>query len=98
MLSPSAQQGNDGQEQMGLIVALNRLLLGPQHWCTAHMSSSDGILLSRLPHSTSFIIVDNDSTIPTSYHGAATLLAADTSFHLNNVLVAPAIVPDLSVR
>lgn len=81
---------------MGLIVALNWFLLGSSTLVPPPTSSSDGILLSRLPHSTSFIIVDNDSTIPTSYHGAATLLAADTSFHLNKVLVALAIVPDFA--
>ena len=63
------------------------------------MSSSDGILLSRLPHSDSFITVGNGSTIPISYHSTSTLSEADTIFHLNNILIAPVLVRNLlSVR
>ena len=63
------------------------------------MSPSDGILLSRLPRSDSFITVGNGSNIPTSCRGTSTLSAANTTFHLNNVLVAPTLVRNLlSVR
>jgi hypothetical protein len=62
---------------------------------TAHMSSSDGILLSHLPHFDSFITIGNGSTIPISCHGTSTLSAIDTTFHLNNVLIAPALVRNL---
>ena len=59
------------------------------------MSSSDGILLFRLPHSDSFITFANGSNIPISCHGTSTLLAADTTFDLNNVLIAPSLVRNL---
>jgi len=59
------------------------------------MSPSDGILLSRLPHSDFFITVGNGSNIPISYRGTSTLSATNTTFHLNNVLVAPALVRNL---
>jgi hypothetical protein len=59
------------------------------------MSPSDGILLSRLSHSDSFITVGNGSNIPISCHGTSTLSAANTTFQLNNVLVAPALVRNL---
>jgi hypothetical protein len=62
---------------------------------TAHMSSSDGILLSSLPHFDSFITVGNSITIPISCHGTSTLSAVDTTFHLNNVLIAPALLRNL---
>jgi hypothetical protein len=63
------------------------------------MSSSNGILLSCLPHFDSFITVGNGSTILVSYHGTSTLSTANTTFHLNNVLIAPALVRNLlSVR
>lgn len=59
------------------------------------MSSLDGILLSRIPHSNSFITIGNYSTFLTSYKGTSTLLVANTSFHLKNVHVALALVCDL---
>ena len=63
------------------------------------MSSSDGILLSRLPHSDCFNTVGNSSTIPIYCRGTSTLSVANTTFHLNNILVAPALVQNLlSVR
>ena len=63
------------------------------------MSPSDGILLSRLPHSDSFITVGNGSNIPISCRGTSTLSVANTTFHLNNVLVALALVRNLlSIR
>jgi hypothetical protein len=62
---------------------------------STHMWPSDGILLFRLPHSDSFITVGNGSNIPISYHGTSTLSTANTTFHLNNVLVARALVRNL---
>ena len=59
---------------------------------TSHMSSSDGILLTRLPPSSPFIIVGNGQSIPVISRGTFTLPIADASFSLNNVLVAPALV------
>jgi hypothetical protein len=91
--------------QASIIAAMNQLALQDSNpWvldtgATAHMSSSDGILLSRLPHSDSFITVGNGSTIPISCRGTSTLSAADTTFHLNNVLITPAFIRNLlSVR
>ena len=63
------------------------------------MSSNDGILLSRLPHSPSFTTVSNGNSIPISCRGTSTIPIADHNFQLNNVLVAPHLVRNLlSVR
>ena len=102
---PPPQPGTGPWNQAGLVAALNQLSLqGSNHWvldtgASTHMSPSDGILLSRLPHSDSFITVGNGSNIPTSCRGTSTLSAANTTFQLNNVLIAPALVWNLlSVR
>jgi hypothetical protein len=58
---------------------------------TSHMASSDDILLTRLPHSSS-ITVGNGHSIHVVSRGTSILPTANTSFHLNNILVAPNIV------
>ena len=62
---------------------------------TSHMASSDGILLTRLPPYSSSITVGNGHSIPVVSRGTSILPTANTSFHLNNVLVAPDIVRNL---
>jgi hypothetical protein len=88
-----------------MIVALNQMALqGSSPWvmdsgATSHMSSNDGILLSRLPSPPSAIIVGNGQSIPISGHGTSSLHIADRLFHLDNVLVAPQLTRNLlSVR
>ena len=102
--APSPQQ-HGGWDQAGLVAALNQMSLqGPSPWvldtgATAHMSSSDGILLSHLPPPPSGITVGNGTTIPVTCSGTSTLSSPNSIFHLNNVLVAPALVRNLlSVR
>jgi hypothetical protein len=66
---------------------------------SAHMSSSDGILLQRLPPSTSSILVGNGTSIPVTSTGHSILSTNASNFALNNILVAPSIVRNLlSVR
>jgi len=66
---------------------------------TSHMASLDGILLTRLPPCSSSIIVGNGHSIPVVSHGTSILPTANTSFHLNNILVAADIARNLlSVR
>ena len=63
------------------------------------MSSSDGILLQRLPTSISSVLVGNGSSIPVACHGHSILSTKTSNFALNNVLVVPSIVQNLlSVR
>lgn len=63
------------------------------------MSSSDGILLHRLPTSISSIMVSNGTSIPVTSRGHSVLSTASSNFALNNVLVDPSIVRNLlSVR
>ena len=59
------------------------------------MASSDGILLTHLPPYSSSITMGNGHSIPVVSHGTSILPTANTSFHLNNVLVAPDIVRNL---
>jgi hypothetical protein len=55
--------------------------------------------MSRLPSPTFGITVGNGTTIPITCRGTSTLSSSSTTFHLNNVLVAPALVCNLlSVR
>ena len=62
------------------------------------MSSSDGILLSRLPPP-SGITIGNGTINPITSRGTSILSSPNTLFHLNNVLVAPDLVRNLlSVR
>jgi len=91
--------------QVVLIATLNQMALqGANPWvpdtgATSHKSSNDDILLSRLPHSSSYITVGNGSSIPICSRGTSTLSIADHIFQLNNVLVAPHLVRNLlSVR
>jgi len=105
---PSKYGAPGGWDQAGLIAALNQMVLQGAHganpWvldtgATSHMSSNDGILLSRLPHLPSSITVGNGTSIPISCRGTSTIPIADHTFQLNNVLIAPHLVRNLlSVR
>jgi hypothetical protein len=96
---PMAEQG--GWDQAGLIAALNQMSLqGSSPWvldtgATSHMSSSAGILLSRLPPPSFGITVGNGTTIPITCRGTSTLSSPTSTYRLNNVLVAPALVRNL---
>jgi hypothetical protein len=91
--------------QAGLIAALNQMNLQDQHpWvmdsgASSHMSSSDGILLSRHPSSHSSITIGNGQTLPISCRGESTLHTPESNFPLHNALVVPSLVHNLlSVR
>jgi len=103
--APASYPAPSGWDQVVLIATLNQMALqGANPWvpdtgATSHKSSNDGILLSRLPHSSSYITVGNGSSIPICSRGTSTLSIADHIFQLNNVLVAPHLVRNLlSVR
>jgi len=103
--APASYPTPGGWDQASLIAALNQMALqGANQWvldtgATSHMSSNDGILLSRLPHSPSYISIGNGSSISICSRGTSTLSIADHIFQLNNVLVAPHLVHNLlSVR
>src|SRR6185295_17771444 len=92
-------------DQAGLIAAFNQMAVqGNSPWVldtgtTSHMSSNDGILLSRLSHSPSFITVGNGNSIPISCRSTSSIPIADYLFQLDNVLIAPHLVRNLlSVR
>ena len=59
------------------------------------MSSTDGILLSRLPPSHSSITVGNGHTLPITCRGNSTLTTPTSSFQLNNILVVPSLIRNL---
>jgi hypothetical protein len=66
---------------------------------SSHMSSSDGILLSRHPSSHSSITDGNGQTIPISYRGESILHTPESNFPLHIVSVVPSLVHNLlSVR
>ena len=66
---------------------------------SGHMSSTDGILLSRLPPSHSSITVGNGHTLLVTCRGNSTLSTPTSSFQLNNILVVPSLIRNLiSVR
>ena len=92
-------------DQAGPIAALNQMAEQRNSpWvldtgATSHMSSNDGILLSRLPSPPSSITVGNGQSIPIFGRGTSLLQIADRPFHLDNVLVAPQLTRNLlSVR
>ena len=92
-------------DQAGLIAALQQMSVqGSSPWvmdsgASSHMTSSDGILLKRLPTSISSILVGNGTSIPVTSHGHSVLATTASTFALNNVLVVPSIVQNLlSVR
>ena len=62
---------------------------------SSHMSTTDGILLSRLPPSASSITVGNGQTIPITCRGESVLPTAASVFALSNVLVVPSLVRNL---
>ena len=62
---------------------------------SSHMSTTDGILLSRLPSSHYFITVGNGQTIPITCRGESILPIAASNFVLSNVLVVPSLVRNL---
>ena len=103
--APASYPAPGGWDQAGLIAALNQMAEQRNNpWvldtgATSHMSSNDGILLSRLSHSPSFITVGNGNSIPISCRGTSSIPIADYLFQLNNVLIAPHLVRNLlSVR
>lgn len=62
------------------------------------MSSTDDILLSRLPPSHS-ITVGNGHTLPVTCRGNSTLTTPTSCFQLNNILVVPSLIRNLiSIR
>ena len=102
---PPMQQSQPNWDQAGLIAALNQLSVqSPSPWvldtgATSHMSSTDGILVTRLPNSHTFITVGNGHTIPVICRGTSFLPIGTTKFDLKNILVAPSLVRNLlSVR
>nr|AAN34944.1 Putative retroelement [Oryza sativa Japonica Group] len=102
---PPMQQSQPNWDQAGLIAALNQLSVqSPSPWvldtgATSHMSSTDGILDTRLPNSYTFITVGNGHTIPVICHGTSFLPIGTTKFDLKNILVAPSLVRNLlSIR
>jgi hypothetical protein len=103
--APSPYGPSGGWDQANLIAALNQMAIqGQSPWvmdsgATSHMSSNDGILLSRLPSPPSSIMVGNGHSIPVSSRGTSSLHLADRTFHLHNVHVAPQLARNLlSVR
>jgi hypothetical protein len=62
---------------------------------SAHMHSSDGILLSRLLAAHSSITVGNGAHIPVTSRGSSILKIDMSNFTLNNILVAPSLVHNL---
>jgi hypothetical protein len=102
---PPMQQSQPNWDQAGLITALNQLSVqSPSPWvldtgATSHMSSTDDILVTRLPNSHTFITVGNGHTIPVICRGTSFLPIGTTKFDLKNILVAPSLVRNLlSVR
>jgi len=91
---PSAYGTPGGWDQASLIAALNQMAIqGSNPWvmdtgATSHMSSNDGILLSRLPSQPSSITVGNGQSIHVLSRGTSFIQIADRPFHLDNVLVA----------
>nr|ABA94365.1 retrotransposon protein, putative, unclassified [Oryza sativa Japonica Group] len=94
---PPIQQSQPNWDQAGLIAALNQLSVqSPSPWvldteATSHMSSTDGILVTRLPNSHTFITVGNAHTIPVICRGTSFLPIGTTKFDLKNILVAPSL-------
>jgi hypothetical protein len=106
MLGPSPPQAQQQRwDQAGLIAALQQMSvqgtspLVMDSGATSHMTSSDGILLSRLPTFVSSILVGNGTSILVTSHGHSVLSTTASTFALNNVIVIPTIVQNLlSVR
>jgi hypothetical protein len=66
---------------------------------SSHMTSTDGILLSRLPPSYTSITVGNGHNLPITYRGSSVLPTSSSTFTLSDVLVVPSLVRNLlSVR
>jgi hypothetical protein len=90
-----------GWNTANLIAALNQMAVQDSpSWvmdsgATSHMSSNDGILLSRCHSPPCSITVGNGQSIPSSDHGTSLLPIVDRYFHLNNVLVAPQLARNL---
>jgi hypothetical protein len=62
---------------------------------SGHMAANDGILLSHLPSSHSFITVVNGHTLPVSCRGNSLLPAENSNFQLNGVLIVPFLIRNL---
>jgi transposase InsO family protein len=66
---------------------------------SSHMTSTDGILLSRLPPSYTSITVGNGHNLPITCRGSSVLPTSSSTFTLSDVLVVPSLVRNLlSVR
>jgi transposase InsO family protein len=62
---------------------------------SSHMTSDDGILLSRHLPSHPSITVGNGASLPVTHHGLSALRADSSTFPLNNVLVVPSLIHNL---
>jgi hypothetical protein len=84
--SPPMYGTPGGWDPTSLIAALNQMAVqGSSPWvmesgATSHMSSNDGILLSRLPSPTSSITFSNGQSIPVLSRGTSVIQIADRSF------------------
>jgi hypothetical protein len=92
-------------DQAGLIAAPQQMALqAGSLWvvdfgASSHMSSTDGILHSRLPSSHASTTVGNGTNIPITSQGHSTLHTPTSDFILNNVLVVLSIIRNLlSIR
>jgi hypothetical protein len=66
---------------------------------SSHMTSDDGILLSRHLPSHPSITVGNGASLLVTHCGSSALRTDSSTFHLNNVLVVPSLIHNLlSVR
>jgi hypothetical protein len=73
--------------------------MGDGFQCLSHMTSDDGILLSRHLPSHPSITVGNGASLPVTHRGSFALRTDSSTFHLNNVLVVPSLIHNLlSVR
>nr|CAE05417.1 OSJNBa0035I04.5 [Oryza sativa Japonica Group]CAE05956.3 OSJNBb0088C09.15 [Oryza sativa Japonica Group] len=98
---PPAGSVQPAWDQAGLVAALNGMTLhNPNSWvlntgATSHMSSIDGILVTRLPNSQTYITVGSGHSIPIVCRGTSFLPIGTTRFDLRHVLVAPSLKSDV---
>jgi hypothetical protein len=62
---------------------------------SSHMTSDDGILLSRHLPSHPSTTVGNGVSLPVTHRGSSALRTDSSTFHLNNVLVVPSLIHNL---
>lgn len=95
---PQMQQAQPNRDQTGLVAALNQLSVSsPNPWvldigATSHMSTIDGILVTCLPNSHTFITAGNDHTIHVICRGTSFLPIGTTKFAHRNILLTPSLV------